>query len=61
MFGGLIDVKYIIAEVIKGNGKFIPQATKLWVEHYEKDPKPAMVELLSMLFAVSKFSSYLSI
>lgn len=25
---------------------------KLWVEHYEKDPKPAMVELLTMLFEV---------
>uniref|UniRef100_A0A2C9WMV5 SCD domain-containing protein n=1 Tax=Manihot esculenta TaxID=3983 RepID=A0A2C9WMV5_MANES len=39
-----------LIEVIKGNGKQIPQVVKLWVEHYEKDPKPAMVELLTMLF-----------
>ncbi|ONH93757.1 hypothetical protein PRUPE_8G250900 [Prunus persica] len=39
-----------LIEVIKGNGKLIPQAVKLWVERYEKDPKPAMVELLMMLF-----------
>jgi hypothetical protein len=25
---------------------------KLWVERYEKDPKLAMVELLTMLFEV---------
>ncbi|KAK9945465.1 hypothetical protein M0R45_010980 [Rubus argutus] len=37
-------------EVIKGNGKLIPQAVKLWVERYEKDAKPATVELLTMLF-----------
>lgn len=41
------------AEVIKGNGKLIPQVVKLWVEQYEKDSKPAMVELLMMLFEVS--------
>ena len=40
------------AEVVKGNGKFIPQVVKLWVERYEKAPKPAMVELLMMLFEV---------
>lgn len=42
-----------IAEVIKGNGKHIPRVVKLWVESYEKDPKPAMVELLTMLFEVT--------
>lgn len=40
------------SEVIKGNGKHISQAVKLWVERYEKNPKPAMVELLMMLFEV---------
>ncbi|KAM7521536.1 hypothetical protein LguiA_011438 [Lonicera macranthoides] len=39
-----------LIEVIKGNGKLIPQVVKLWVEQYEKNPKPAMVELLKMLF-----------
>ncbi|KAG2406635.1 Sister-chromatid cohesion protein [Vigna angularis] len=39
-----------LIEVIKGNGKFIPHAVKFWVERYEKDPKPAMVDLLIMLF-----------
>ncbi|KAG5044013.1 hypothetical protein JHK87_007928 [Glycine soja] len=39
-----------LIEVVKGNGKFIPQAVKFWVECYEKDPKPAMVDLLTMLF-----------
>ncbi|KAJ1392728.1 Stromalin conservative domain [Sesbania bispinosa] len=39
-----------LIEVIKGNGKLIPHVVKLWVERYEKDPKPAMVELLTMLF-----------
>uniref|UniRef100_A0A164Z0G5 SCD domain-containing protein n=1 Tax=Daucus carota subsp. sativus TaxID=79200 RepID=A0A164Z0G5_DAUCS len=39
-----------LIEVIKGNGKHIPRVVKLWVESYEKDPKPAMVELLTMLF-----------
>ena len=41
-----------IAEVIKGDGKNIPHIVKLWVEDYEKNPKPAMVELLTMLFEV---------
>ncbi|GKB03784.1 sister-chromatid cohesion protein 3, partial [Tanacetum coccineum] len=36
--------------VIKRSGKQIPQVVKLWVEQYEKDSKPAMVELLTMLF-----------
>ncbi|KAK6260161.1 STAG - like 1 [Theobroma cacao] len=39
-----------LIEVIKGDGKRIPQAVKCWVERYEKNPKPAMVELLMMLF-----------
>ncbi|KAK4558523.1 hypothetical protein RGQ29_008026 [Quercus rubra] len=39
-----------LIEAVKGNGKFIPQVVKLWVERYEKAPKPAMVELLMMLF-----------
>ncbi|KAG4120112.1 hypothetical protein ERO13_D11G123600v2 [Gossypium hirsutum] len=39
-----------LIEVIKGNGKHISQAVKQWVERYEKNPKPAMVELLMMLF-----------
>ncbi|XP_057964009.1 sister-chromatid cohesion protein 3 isoform X2 [Malania oleifera] len=39
-----------LIEVIKGDGKFIPQVVKLWVEQYETNPKPAMVELLMMLF-----------
>ncbi|XP_065861246.1 sister-chromatid cohesion protein 3 [Euphorbia lathyris] len=39
-----------LIEVIKGNGKQIPQAVKVWVEQYEKDPKSAMVELLTLLF-----------
>lgn len=44
---------FVSAEVIKGNGKLISQVVKLWVEQYEKDPRPAMVELLMMLFEVS--------
>ncbi|GJW06511.1 sister-chromatid cohesion protein 3 [Tanacetum coccineum] len=45
-------------EVIKGSGKQIPQVVKLWVEQYEKDSKPAMAELLTMLFEAcgAKFS-----
>ncbi|CAK7348957.1 unnamed protein product [Dovyalis caffra] len=39
-----------LIDVIKGNGTQIPQVVKLWVERYEKDPKLAMVELLTMLF-----------
>lgn len=41
-----------MAEVIKGNGKLINQAVKLWIEQYEMDSKSAMVELLTMLFEV---------
>ncbi|XVF72517.1 hypothetical protein PTKIN_Ptkin12aG0127600 [Pterospermum kingtungense] len=39
-----------LIDVIKGDGKHISQAVKRWVEQYEKNPKPAMVELLMMLF-----------
>ncbi|XP_071717100.1 sister-chromatid cohesion protein 3-like [Rutidosis leptorrhynchoides] len=39
-----------LTEVVKRNGKLIPRVVKLWVEQYEKNPKPAMVELLTMLF-----------
>ncbi|XP_059660558.1 sister-chromatid cohesion protein 3 isoform X2 [Cornus florida] len=39
-----------LIEVIKCNGKLIPEVVKFWVERYEKDPKPAIVELLMMLF-----------
>ncbi|GLU07467.1 hypothetical protein SLE2022_244240 [Rubroshorea leprosula] len=39
-----------LIEVIRGGGKYIAQSVKHWVERYEKDPKPATVELLSMLF-----------
>ncbi|KAM7495930.1 hypothetical protein LguiA_020344 [Lonicera macranthoides] len=39
-----------LIEVIKGNGKLIPEMVKLWVEHFDKDPKHATVELLMMLF-----------
>ncbi|XP_071738287.1 sister-chromatid cohesion protein 3-like isoform X3 [Rutidosis leptorrhynchoides] len=35
---------------VKMNGKLIPQVVKVWVEKYEKDPKPAVIELLTMLF-----------
>lgn len=49
----LICIYIFFAEVIKGNGKQIPQVVKLWVEQYEKDPKPAMVDLLTMLFEVT--------
>uniref|UniRef100_A0A7N0ULZ7 Cohesin subunit SA-3 n=1 Tax=Kalanchoe fedtschenkoi TaxID=63787 RepID=A0A7N0ULZ7_KALFE len=39
-----------LIEVVKGNGKLIPDVVKVWADKYEKDPKPAMVELLVMLF-----------
>ncbi|KAK2990557.1 hypothetical protein RJ640_019837 [Escallonia rubra] len=39
-----------LIEVIKGNGRLIPEKVKLWVEWYERERKPAMVELLTMLF-----------
>uniref|UniRef100_A0A7N0T5J0 SCD domain-containing protein n=1 Tax=Kalanchoe fedtschenkoi TaxID=63787 RepID=A0A7N0T5J0_KALFE len=39
-----------LIEVVKGNGKLIPDVVKVWADKYEKDPKAAMVELLVMLF-----------
>ncbi|XWS31645.1 hypothetical protein CRYUN_Cryun23aG0094100 [Craigia yunnanensis] len=39
-----------LIEVIKGDGRHISLAVKSWVERYENNPKPAMVELLMMLF-----------
>ncbi|KAH8489459.1 hypothetical protein H0E87_024907 [Populus deltoides] len=39
-----------LIDVIKGNEIQIPQVVKLWVGRYEKDPKQAMVELLTTLF-----------
>ena len=44
---------YSAVDVIKGNEIQIPQVVKLWVERYEKDPKQAMVELLTTLFEVT--------
>nr|GFA71525.1 hypothetical protein [Tanacetum cinerariifolium] len=37
-------------EVIKRIGKQIQQLVKFWVEQYEKDTKPAVVELFTMMF-----------
>ncbi|EXC34668.1 hypothetical protein L484_020437 [Morus notabilis] len=53
------STKQTLIEVIKGNGKYIHQAVKLWVEQYENDPKPAMVELLTMLFEACGAKYYL--
>ncbi|XP_074274226.1 sister-chromatid cohesion protein 3 [Silene latifolia] len=39
-----------LIEAIKGSRKNIPPLVKFWVERYEKDPKPAMLDLLAMLF-----------
>ncbi|XP_010545064.1 PREDICTED: sister-chromatid cohesion protein 3 [Tarenaya hassleriana] len=39
-----------LIEVVKGNGNLIPKAVKIWVERYEENPRPATVELLTMLF-----------
>jgi hypothetical protein len=44
---------YSAVDVIKGNEIQIPQVVKLWVGRYEKDPKQAMVELLTTLFEVT--------
>ncbi|XP_017225853.1 sister-chromatid cohesion protein 3 isoform X2 [Daucus carota subsp. sativus] len=38
-----------LIEDIKGNREHIPQVVESWVASYVKDPKPAMVELLTML------------
>lgn len=48
-----------LIEVIKGNGRQISQVVKLWVERYEKNPKPAMVEILTMLFEACGARYYL--
>ncbi|KAK7244685.1 hypothetical protein RIF29_39510 [Crotalaria pallida] len=47
-----------LIEVIKGNGKLIPHAVKHWVERYEKDPKEAMADLLTMLFEACGAKNY---
>ncbi|XP_068663585.1 LOW QUALITY PROTEIN: sister-chromatid cohesion protein 3 [Aristolochia californica] len=39
-----------LIEIIKGNGKLIPNAVKAWVERYEDNSKSATVELLTTLF-----------
>ncbi|KAL6564273.1 peptidyl-prolyl cis-trans isomerase precursor [Orobanche minor] len=39
-----------LTEVIKGNGKEIPDVVNQWVEQYERNQKFAMAELLTMLF-----------
>ncbi|KAL2894271.1 Sister-chromatid cohesion protein 3 [Bienertia sinuspersici] len=39
-----------LIDAIKGSRKNIPSVVKVWVERYEKDPKPAILDLLSMLF-----------
>lgn len=49
-----------LIEVVRGNGKIIPQAVKLWVERYERNPKPAMVDLLMMLFEACGPKYYVS-
>ncbi|XP_019444130.1 PREDICTED: sister-chromatid cohesion protein 3-like isoform X3 [Lupinus angustifolius] len=47
-----------LIEAIKGNGKLIPHVVKLWVERYEMEPKPAMDELLTMLFQACGAKDY---
>ncbi|KAE9585307.1 hypothetical protein Lalb_Chr25g0287581 [Lupinus albus] len=47
-----------LIEAIKGNGKLIPHVAKLWVERYEMEPKPAMDELLTMLFQACGAKNY---
>ncbi|KAK4482229.1 hypothetical protein RD792_009375 [Penstemon davidsonii] len=37
-------------ETIKGDGKEIPDVVKRWVERYERTQKPALAELLTVLF-----------
>lgn len=39
-----------LIDVIKYQGKLVPQAAKNWVERYESDTKAALTELLTMLF-----------
>lgn len=43
---------FCFEEVIKGEGKEIPDVVKRWVEQYERNQKSAMAELLTMLFEV---------
>ncbi|VFQ79972.1 unnamed protein product [Cuscuta campestris] len=38
-----------LIEVLKGDRRQIPQVVKSWVEHYDKEPKSAKVELLMMI------------
>ncbi|OMO64970.1 stromal antigen [Corchorus olitorius] len=38
-----------LIEVIEGDGKHITETVRRWVDWYEKEPKPAMSQLLSML------------
>ncbi|CAN1851747.1 Sister-chromatid cohesion protein 3, partial [Linum perenne] len=45
-----LQSNYSLIEAVMGDGKRIPQVAKSWVERYEKDPKPALAELLTMLF-----------
>ncbi|CAL0326664.1 unnamed protein product [Lupinus luteus] len=47
-----------VIEAIKGNDKLIPHVVKLWVERYEMEPKPAMDELLTMLFQACGAKDY---
>ncbi|KAL9228113.1 hypothetical protein vseg_003727 [Gypsophila vaccaria] len=46
----LVNHDLTLIEAIKGSRKNIPPVVKFWVERYEKDPKPAMLDLLAMLF-----------
>ncbi|KAL9168546.1 hypothetical protein ABFS82_04G022200 [Erythranthe guttata] len=39
-----------LIDVVKGEGKEIPDVVKRWVEHYDKNQKSATADLLSMLF-----------
>nr|GEZ58400.1 hypothetical protein [Tanacetum cinerariifolium] len=41
-----------LQEMIKRNGKQIQQVVKFCFEQYEKDSKPAVVELFTMMFKV---------
>ncbi|KAL5983961.1 hypothetical protein ACLOJK_018063 [Asimina triloba] len=43
-------LEHLSSDVIKSNGKLIPQAVKCWVERYEKNSIAALAELLTMLF-----------
>lgn len=45
----------MFAEVIKSDGKGIPDVVKRWVELYERNQKSATAELLTLLFEVIIF------